>query len=223
MAHVVVIEDEQKLRELLVRLLTSAGYRVSAAATGSSGLRIARENQHDLVLLDLMLPDLAGEEVLRLLLAANQDERVLVLSSVAEMGRRIGVLTAGASDFVAKPFVNGDLLARIRLRIRERSTPAATSPLVAIDREASLDLHRCELVVNDHRVSLSQREFTLLTHLLDRKGMACSRQELLAEVWGVGFDPGTNVVDVYVRRLRAKLAPKTIETVRNVGYRLVAC
>lgn len=222
MAHVLIIEDEPNLRELLVRLLTSAGYQVSAAATGSRGLHAALGGQHDLVLLDLMLPDLPGEEVLHVLLAARPDARVLILSSVSEVSRRVGVLNGGAADFVAKPFVNGELLARIRLRIREDGGRNGSGPLVPVDADARLDVHRRELVINDQRIPLSQREFTLLTHLLNRKGVTCSRRELLAEVWGIGFDPGTNVVDVYVGRLRAKLAPDTIETVRNVGYRLAA-
>jgi two-component system, OmpR family, response regulator len=147
---------------------------------------------------------------------------VLILSSVPEVGRRVGVLNGGAADFVAKPFVNAELLARVRLRTRERSNHNGSVAYLPIDADARLDLHRRELVVNDQRIPLSQREFTLLTHLLERKGEVCSRQELLADVWGIGFDPGTNVVDVYVGRLRAKLVGDIIETVRNVGYRLCA-
>lgn len=223
MSHVLVIEDEPNLRRLLIRLLGTTGYRVSGVASGTEGLRAALGDEPDLIILDLMLPDMPGEEVLRVLLAARPDAKVLVLSSVAEIGRRVSVLNGGAADFVAKPFVNAELLARIRLRLREETTgPPSTSPYLSIDADARLDVHRRELVCRGHRIPLSQREFTLLTHLLNRRGEVCSRQELLADVWGIGFDPGTNVVDVYVRRLRAKLAPYTIETVRNAGYRLAA-
>ncbi|MCU1658914.1 MAG: hypothetical protein JWO57_3570 [Pseudonocardiales bacterium] len=222
MAHILLVEDEPNLRALLGRLLGETGYRVTTASTGSQGLRAALSEEYDLVVLDLMLPDIPGEEVLHVLLAARPDAKVLILSSVPEVGRRVGVLDGGAADFVAKPFVNAELLARIRLRIRDDGSGRSNAPYLAIDDGARVDVQRRELMINSQRVPLPQREFALLTYLLNRKGEACSREELLADVWGIGFDPGTNVVDVYVGRLRAKLAPDTIETVRNVGYRLVA-
>jgi DNA-binding response OmpR family regulator len=222
MAHILVVEDEPNLRMLITRLLRDAGYQVSAAATGSAGLQAALGAEHDLVVLDLILPDLSGEEVLRVLLAARPDARILILSSVSEVGRRVAVLDRGAADFVAKPFVNGDLMARVRLRIRDQGSFATNPTHTEVGDGAHLDLHRRDLVINGQRVQLSHREFTLMAHLLHRRGEVCTRQELLADVWGIAFDPGTNVVDVYVGRLRAKLASDTIETVRNVGYRLLA-
>lgn len=218
-AHILVIEDEPNLRLLLGRLLTHSGYVVSSASTGAAGLQHALKGKHDLVLLDLILPDLPGEEVLRCLVSARPDSKVLVLSSVAEIRRRVSVLDAGAVDFVAKPFVNSDLMARIRLRLR--ATPA-THPGSLVDDIIRLDGDRHELIVGAERIKLSQREFVLLTHLIQRRGQVCTRQELLADVWGISFDPRTNVVDVYIRRLRAKLMVDAIETVRNVGYRLAA-
>jgi len=223
MAHILLIEDEPSLRMLLTRLFGDAGYQVSVAATGSSGLQAALSGGHDLVVLDLMLPDVAGEDILRILLAARPDARVLVLSSVSEIGRRVAVLDHGAADFVAKPFVNSELLARVRLRIRDEAPGSTNAPHSELGAGARIDVHRRELVVNGQRIQLSHREFTLLTHLMHRRGAVCTRQELLADVWGIAFDPGTNVVDVYVGRLRAKLVSDTIETVRNVGYRLIAC
>ena len=228
MAHVLVIEDEPNLRVLLGRLLTDAGYRVSTAATGSLGLQSALSEAPDLIILDLMLPDLSGEEILHVLQASQPTTRVLVLSSVSEIGRRVGVLDAGAVDFVAKPFANSDLLARVRARLRSdpaEKTEAAVAPVTRYLSGAGfqLDLQRRELVTGDQRIELSQREFVLLVHLLHRRGEVCTRQELLSDVWGIAFDPGTNVVDVYVRRLRSKLSVNSIETVRNVGYRFVAC
>jgi len=222
-ANILLIEDEPRLRALLERLFEDAGYHITSASTGSQGLNAALATDHDLVVLDLMLPDQSGEEVLHMLLASRPSARVLILSSVLEVSRRVGALNGGAVDFVPKPFVNAELLARVRLRLRDDNVRTPSSPFVPIDSVGCLDVNRQELVINDQRISLSQREFTLLTHLLQHKGETCSREDLLAEVWGVNFDPGTNVVDVYVGRLRAKLAPDTIETVRNVGYRLVAC
>lgn len=220
--HILVVEDEPNLRVLLERLLTHAGYEVTTASTGATGLQKALQGKHDLVLLDLMLPDLPGEDVLRALVAARPAAKVLVLSSVAEVRRRVNVLDAGAVDFVAKPFVNSDLIARIRLRLRITTAPPGTRPGRMVDDLIELDGDRHELIVGGQRIKLSQREFVLLAHLLQRRGQVCTRQELLADVWGISFDPRTNVVDVYIRRLRAKLMVDAIETVRNVGYRLAA-
>jgi two-component system OmpR family response regulator len=119
--------------------------------------------------------------------------------------------------------VTAELLARIRLRIREDASRAThLGARLAVTADVCLDTQRRELSIGESRVPLSHREYTLLAHLLNRRGKICSREELLADVWGLGFDPGTNVVDVYVRRLRNKLAGNAIETVRNVGYRLAA-
>lgn len=222
MHHILVVEDEPNLRVLLERLLTHAGYEVTTASTGATGLQKALQGKHDLVLLDLMLPDLPGEDVLRSLVAARPDAKVLVLSSVAEVRRRVSVLDAGAVDFVAKPFVNSDLMARVRLRLRITTAPPGTRPGRMVDDLIELDGDRHELIVGGQRIKLSQREFVLLAHLIQRRGQVCTRQELLADVWGISFDPRTNVVDVYIRRLRAKLMVDAIETVRNVGYRLAA-
>jgi DNA-binding response OmpR family regulator len=224
MAHVLVVEDEPNLRLLLTRLLGGAGYEVSAAATGVAGLNAALGDEHDLVILDLMLPDVEGEHVLHVLLANRPSARVMVLSSVTEVGRRVGVLDSGAVDFVAKPFANAEMLARVRARVRNHADLNRSDVAGHLGgASVQLDSRRRQLVMDGRRVELSQREFVLYAHLLHRKGEVCTRQELLADVWGVAFDPGTNVVDVCVRRLRAKIAAESIETVRNVGYRLVAC
>ena len=223
MARILVIEDEPNLRVLLDRVLGGAGFDVVECATGMTGLTEALAEDFDLIVLDLTLPDVAGEHVLHVLMSSKPSARVLVLSAVTEVGRRVAVLEGGAVDFVAKPFSNAELLARIRVRMsRERRSgvPTGTSSEKAAGIE--LDLSHRALIAGGKRIGLSQREFVLLAYLLDRKGAVCSRQELLAGVWDMSFDPGTNVVDVYVRRLRAKLAENSIETIRNVGYRLVA-
>jgi two-component system OmpR family response regulator len=224
MAHVLVVEDEPNLRLLIARVLRDAGYVVSEAANGIDGMRAALDQDHDLILLDLMLPDIAGEQVLHVLLGTRPGARIMVLSSVAEVGRRVAVLDGGAVDFVAKPFVNAELLARVRARIRGDAVPETSSaePRYLANAGTRLDLRRRELIVDGVRTLLSHREFVLLAHLMHRHGQVCTRQELLSDVWGFAFDPGTNVVDVYVRRLRMKLTASRIETVRNVGYRFVA-
>ncbi|HEV7204213.1 MAG TPA: response regulator transcription factor [Jatrophihabitans sp.] len=218
-----MIEDEAKLCELLVRLLREAGYAAVGAATAGEGITLALSDDVDLVLLDLNLPDIAGEDVLRAITSAKPETRVVVLSATTAVGRRISVLEAGAVDFLLKPFITAELLLRIKLRLPGyRAESGAAADRLPVVENVVLDTHRRELVVGTSRVSLSQREFTLLTHLIERRGNTCSRQELLADVWGMEFDPGTNVVDVCVRRLRAKFMTDAIETVRNVGYRLVA-
>jgi DNA-binding response OmpR family regulator len=224
MAHVLVVEDDPNLRLLIARVLRDAGYLVTEAANGIDGMRAALDEDLDLILLDLMLPDIAGEQVLQVLLSTRPGAKIMVLSSVAEVGRRVAVLDGGAVDFVAKPFVNADLLARVRARIRGDAAPESSpgAPRYLAKAGTRLDLGRRELVANGVRTILSNREFVLLAHLMHRAGEVCTRQQLLCDVWGVAFDPGTNVVDVYVRRLRVKLTADRIETVRNVGYRFVA-
>ncbi|CAN5449322.1 response regulator transcription factor [soil metagenome] len=241
---------------LLSRLAEDTGHEVRAVGTGTEGLAAALTEDFDLILLELSLPDVAGEHVLSALMTVKPSSRVMVVSSVTDIHRRVAVLDSGAIDFVAKPFANDELLARIRARIRgERSAQLRLAPAVNTvgsddaepaessgntrlltrrpeteraerhtmsDQAIQLDSHRRALVVKGKVIDLSQREFVLMSHLLQRRGQICTRQELLADVWGVDFDPGTNVVDVYVRRLRMKLSDHSIETVRNHGYRLIA-
>ncbi len=221
--RVLVVDDEPRLLMLLERLLSAANYQVTAASTGSKGLREAKTGRYDLIILDLMLPDLSGETVLDQLLAARPESKVLVLSAVSDIARRVGVLDNGAVDFLSKPFAIAELVARVRARIKPDLLPGSESSRFLIGAGLELDLESGELHIDGKRIELSQREFVLLSHLLRRTPAVCTRQELLTKVWGVGFDSGSNVVDVYVRRLRSKLTTNRIETVRNVGYRLVAC
>jgi DNA-binding response OmpR family regulator len=222
MSRLLVVDDEERIRQLMRRVLESEGYVVDTAATGSDGLDKAAGYPYGLVVLDLMLPDMSGSDVLAGLLAGGgETRRVLVVSAVPEIGQRVRVLDMGALDFLPKPFAIAELLARIRARLRDPAQ--ATTPRMLLVGELRLDTQRRVLVDGDRTVPLSQREYLLLNHLMRRAGEVCSREELLNDVWGYRFDPGSNVVDVYVRRLRAKLdATEMIETVRNVGYCLVA-
>ncbi|HZC72724.1 MAG TPA: response regulator transcription factor [Jatrophihabitans sp.] len=222
MNEILVVEDEPQLRAILIRLLEAAGYAASGVGTGADALRAALDHNYEVILLDLNLPDISGTQVLQVLMRAKPDSRVLVLTSVTDVGPRVQALEGGAADFMLKPFVNSELLARIRLRARSNDQVRGQIQRLTIAEDIFLDPERRELQVRSERVPLSQREFTLLMHLFNRRGAICSRQELLTDVWGLGFDPGTNVVDVYVRRLRNKISADAIETVRNVGYRLIA-
>jgi DNA-binding response OmpR family regulator len=216
-ARVLIIEDDERISRLVTRALKQDGHRTERAASGQDGLAAALARDFDLVILDLMLPGMSGDEVLERLVGERPEQRVLVLSAVPEIGTRVAVLEAGAADFLGKPFVVAELLARVRARLRSSAPGAANRWLCA--GPVRLDLRRRRAEINGKDMELPPREFLLLQHLMSRPGRACSRDELLADVWGMTFDPGTNVVDVYVRRLRNRLdRPDRIETVRHVGY-----
>jgi len=174
---------------------------------------------HDyaVVVLDLLMPGIDGYEVLRRIVEADPSRRVLVLSAVGDVDSKVRCLGMGAVDYLPKPFAIAELIARLKRRLDERSTPAAGRWLDV--GSARLDLQRRALRLDDREISLSQREFILLMHLMRHAGEVCTRDELLADVWGCySFDPGSNVVDVCAGRLRSKLERGLIETVRNVGY-----
>jgi DNA-binding response OmpR family regulator len=228
MPRVLVVDDEDRICRFLGRALRSAGYDVDCATTGPAALAAATQHEYALVILDLMLPGLHGSEVLRQMLVDRPDLRVLVLSATTGVETRVGCLEAGAVDYLAKPFAIAELLARVRSRLREsasedeRDGAGRRTPRRAADEvEAGgirLDTRRRSLDVRGMRRPLSQREYALLLHLMQHEGTVCSREELLSDVWGYTFDPGSNIVDVYIGRLRAKLDADSIETVRNVGY-----
>lgn len=218
-SRIAVIEDEPILARLLERILSGAGHTVTVAGSVAGGLTLIRAVDPDLIVLDLVLPDGRGEDVLVELMRFRPSSRVLVLSSMTQVATRVGVLEGGAVDFLAKPFANAELLARINARLR---APASTVSVPRYLRRAGVevDVQQRELVVDGRRISLTQREFVLLAFLLQRAPEPCTRAELLERVWGTTFDSGTNIVDVCVRRLRSKLSNDKIETVRNVGYRI---
>jgi DNA-binding response OmpR family regulator len=223
--RIVVVEDEPLLGRLLGRVLGGAGYTVTVVGTAVDALTAIRTDDPNLIILDLVLPDGRGEDVLAELMRFRPSSRVLVLSSMTQVATRVGVLNGGAVDFLAKPFANAELLARVNTRIRTpTSSQALTATVSRYLRRAGveIDLQERELVVDGRRISLTQREFMLLFHLLQRAPEPCTRAELLERVWGTKFDTGTNVVDVCIRRLRRKLSNEKIETVRNVGYRITA-
>jgi two-component system copper resistance phosphate regulon response regulator CusR len=216
MARLLVVDDEPRITRFVSRALTSHGYTVDTARCGEDALAMSSKQEYALIILDLLLPGIDGYDVLSELLAADDRTRVLVLSAVGDAQSRVQCLRMGAVDYLAKPFAVAELLARVDARVVVR--PAAPpSPWLRVGA-VHLDLQRRVLHHGDRRTPLSQREFVLLSHLMRRAEEVCSRGELLAEVWGYSFDPGSNVVDVYVGRLRNKLQKQHIETVRNVGY-----
>jgi DNA-binding response OmpR family regulator len=220
MASILVIDDEPDVVRFVRRALEADGHSVSCAYDGAVGLGLALTQVPDLVVLDLVMPGVDGRHVLGALRSVRPDVRVLVLSAESDVGARVELLEAGAVDFLGKPFAIRELLARVRARLAGDAEPVPAVADVVRVGSITLDISTRTLEVDGRSETLSQREFLLLRHLMRRADRVCSREELLAEVWGYAFDPATNVVDVCVARLRHKLRHDVIRTVRNVGYQL---
>ena len=212
-----VIEDEERVASFIAKGLKAKGHTVLLARTGQQGLALAAEPGLDAVVLDLGLPDIDGTEVLRRLRARQSGVPVVVLTARGEIGDRVRGLDLGADDYLTKPFAFEELLARLRARLRVRDRQ---DPVELRGGTVTLNLRTRRARVADREVDLSAREFALLEVFLRRPGQVLAREELLSQVWGLGFDPESNVVDVYVRHLRRKLGDGVIVTVRGMGYRL---
>lgn len=230
-SHILVIEDEPGIVDFLERGLRAHGYEVSTALDGDSGADKALNDDVSLVVLDVMLPGRSGLDVLRLLHSARPALPVIVLTALGEVEHRVTGLDAGAVDYLTKPFSLSELAARIRAQLRAASQTPSTA-LRGADIEVNL-LSR-EVYRAGELVRLSTTEFELLVYLMRNRGHVLSREQILRAVWGYEYDPGTNVVDVYIGYLRRKLrrsAPDGAEqrrreapivTVRSVGYRFDA-
>ena len=216
MARILVVDDEPRICRFVSRALERDGHAVTVAGTGPEAVRHAADDDYALVILDLILPGLSGLDVLRAILANQPSQRVLMLSAIGDVATKVECFRNGAVDYMAKPFAVAELVARVRVRASEPRAAAVRRWLTVGD--VSLDLQRRRATVDGRSTELSQREFFLLNHLMQRAGQVCRREQLLAEVWGYTFDTSSNVLDVYIRRLRAKLDPSCIETVRNAGY-----
>jgi DNA-binding response OmpR family regulator len=214
-----VVEDEERVASFLVKGLRAHGYGTEWVSTGRDALRRAVDPDVGMVILDLGLPDLDGLEVLESLRERGAMVPVLVLSARGRVDDRVKGLDLGADDYLAKPFAFEELLARIRANLRPRAD-VSTGILTADG--ISVDQLRREATVAGRTFSLSDREFALLKAFVGHPSQVLSRQELLSMAWGMDFDPGTNLVDVYVGYLRRKLGEPLIETVRGSGYRLRA-
>ena len=228
-ARILIVDDEPNIRSFIGRALSAAGYLPAFASSGSEALRHALGTHYDLVLLDLVMPDMNGSSVLDQLLRARPDQTVMVLSCVADVAAKVDCLERGARDYLTKPFSLAELLVRIRVRLREdahlrNEGPRPGEAAGEIVRAGSLTLDVARLVadIGHGPVPLTRLEFLLLRALAEHYGQSVSKGRLLASVWGYDFDPGSNVVDVCVRRLRSKLGFDLIKTVRGEGYQLVA-
>lgn len=219
--QILVIEDEPRILAFLARGLEAEGFRVDGAANGPDGLKQALARPYDAVVLDLLLPGLDGLSVLRELHDQRPDVPVVIVSARSDLPTKLRGFGLGASDYLAKPFALDELVARVRVQLRRQ--PAKRDENIVRAGSLTLDLARRQARMGTLVADLSDREFRLLHHLVEHAGTIVSRERLLSEVWGYHFDPGSNVVEVCVRRLRKKLgAEAPIETVRHAGYRLRA-
>lgn len=219
MTRILIAEDEARIVSFLEKGLRSSGYSTVAVETGPDALALARDDSFDLLVLDLGLPGMDGQAVLRGMRSRGEHMPVIVLTARDGVDDTVTSLEGGADDYMTKPFRFEELLARVRLRLRDGLAPEAT---ILEAGGVRLDLRARRASVEDRIVELTAREFALTEVLLRHPGQVLSREQLLSHVWGYDFDPGSNVVDVYIRYLRRKLGNDVIETVRGMGYRLRA-
>ena len=216
--HILLVEDEEKLARMVELELKYEGYSVEKAFDGRKGLELALSGAFDLVLLDIMLPQLSGMEVLRRLRRESQVP-VILLTARDSVGDKVSGLDSGADDYITKPFAIEELLARIRAALRTKS--GRDSQMLAVGPLA-MEVESRRVTVRGQEVELTKKEFDLLRHLLENKGRVLTREALLDSVWGFDFVGETNSVDVYIRFLRSKIDEafgiKLIHTVRGVGY-----
>jgi two-component system, OmpR family, response regulator len=215
--RVLIAEDEPRLVSFLEKGLRGNGFTTSLARNGATALAIASDADFDLMILDLGLPDIDGLDVLRSLRERGDRLPVVILTARDEVSDKVDGFNLGADDYVTKPFRFEELLARVRARLRQGGTPEITV-LSAADLE--LDLRTRHARIAGGTIELTAREFALLETLMRHSGQVLTREQLLSHVWGYDYDPGSNIVDVYVGYLRRKLGEEAVETVRGMGYRL---
>jgi DNA-binding response OmpR family regulator len=217
--RILIAEDEQRIVAFLERGLRSHGYATAAVTTGAEALAVARDEAFDLLVLDLGLPGMDGHVVLRGMRARGERMPVVILTARDEVQETVRGFEGGADDYLTKPFRFEELLVRIRARLR---TDNRTDPSELRVGDLRLDLRTRRVSVDGRSVELTAREFALLETLMRHPGQVLSRGQLLSQVWGYGFEPDSNVVEVYIRYLRAKIGHRRIETVRGMGYRMEA-
>jgi two-component system, OmpR family, response regulator len=219
--RILVVEDEDSIASFMVKGLTAEGHTVERAATAADAVGLGTTYDFDLILLDLLLPDGNGLDVLKRVRAERPEVPIIVVSALGEVDDKVDLLDAGADDYLVKPFAFAELAARVRAAARQ----GATSGRVITVGDLTLDTKTRVAKRGDTvEADLPSREFALLEYLMRHAGQVLTRQQLLDSVWGIDFDAGSNVVDVYVSYLRRKLdepgLPSVIETVRGAGYRV---
>ena len=217
--RILLVDDEPKIRGFIARALTAAGYEIDCASGGTEALRRAGLGEYGLVILDLIMPDMDGRSVLTALLRERPEQPVLVLSCLDDVTTKVCCLDLGAHDYLTKPFSLEELLARVRVQLRGEPHQAGE---VLRAGDLVLDVGRLQANSGAGPVALTRLEFLLLRELIEHAGHSVRKDQLLASIWGYDFDPGSNVVDVCVRRLRSKLGFELIKTVRGAGYQLAS-
>jgi DNA-binding response OmpR family regulator len=216
--RILIVEDEERITSFLEKGLKANGFVTAVAADAKEGLAMARIGGFNLMILDLGLPDRDGMDVLRELRETDTKTPVIILTARDGVAETVTGLESGADDYVPKPFQFEELLARIRVRLRDQRAP---EPTVLRVGDAALDLRTRKVSVGDRSLEgLTAREFALAETFFRHPGQVLSREQLLSHVWGYDYDPGSNVVDVYVGYLRKKLGEGRISTARGMGYRL---
>ncbi|GAA1807168.1 response regulator transcription factor [Nocardioides hankookensis] len=219
MARILIVEDEERIAAFVAKGLRADGHLTTCVGNGRHGLEHALSDDFDLMVLDIGLPGLDGFEVLDRLRSQGSQLPVIVLTARDSVGDTVSALEGGADDYMPKPFRFAELLARIRLRLRQPSDAGRAPGDVMESGGVRLDVRTRRADVEGRQVELSAREFALAEMFMVNAGQVLSREQLLDQVWGMDFDPGSNVVDVYVGYLRKKLGPTSIATVRGMGYR----
>ncbi|MBH0044050.1 MULTISPECIES: heavy metal response regulator transcription factor [unclassified Pseudoalteromonas] len=220
--RLLVVEDEAKTGDYLKQGLSEAGFQVSLARNGLDGHHLAMTELFDVIILDVMLPDVSGWKILQSLREADNKTSVLFLSARDSIGDRVKGLELGADDYLIKPFAFAEVLARVRTLIRRGAVQTVDDILIVADLE--MDIPKRKIQRAGKRILLSNKEFSLLELLLRREGEVLPRSLIASQVWDMNFDSDTNVIDVAIRRLRAKVdddfTVKLIHTVRGMGYKL---
>lgn len=219
MNRILIVEDEARIASFLEKGLRSSGYTTATAGTGGDALALVATGEFDLVILDLGLPDKNGFEVLEEMRVHDKRMPVVILTARDSVGDTVHGLEAGADDYVTKPFRFEELLARIRVQLRDDGAAEVT---VLRAGDAELDLRTRRVTHGGKVLELSAREFALAELFFRHPGQVLTREQILSHVWGYDYDPGSNIVDVYVGYLRKKIGDELIKTVRGMGYRLEA-
>ena len=220
MSSILIVEDEPRIVAFLTKGLKAAGFTTHTTAAGREAVELALQTSFDLIILDVGLPDIDGFEVLQQLRGQGVTAPVIMLTARSSVADRVAGLEGGADDYMPKPFSFEELVARVRLRLRPTAPEGGADGHLIEHGGLVLDLRTRRVSVDGRWVDLSAREFSLAETFMRHPGQVLSREQLLSAVWGLDFDPGSNVVEVYVSYLRNKLGRDRVETVRGMGYRL---
>ena len=217
MPSILIADDEPRIAGFLEKGLRAAGFATRVANNGRQALELALTDEFDLLVLDVNMPEMTGFEVLEQLCGTGSQLPIIMLTVRIELRDTVAGLEGGADDYIAKPFRFEELLARIRLRMRQTRTPTINE---LVHGDLVIDLSARRARVDGVEIDLTAREFALAEEFVRHPGQVLSREVLLSRIWGYDFDPGSNVVDVYIGHLRGKLGAERIETVRGMGYRM---